>query len=99
MNRVNIKVNSHDIFNFVVGNSVFDPIERCIDPTRYEVFDAFVYDNKTKENITQGHEYQRFCWEVTKLKQLARKMERREVESVCEEIAEIAPTYVLLNHG
>ena len=43
MNKVNIKVNSHDIFNFVVGNSVFDPIERCIDPTRYEVFDNFVY--------------------------------------------------------
>tara|TARA_R100000995_G_C3399829_1_gene84353 strand:- start:147 stop:437 length:291 start_codon:yes stop_codon:yes gene_type:complete len=96
MEKVNIQVKSHDIFNYVVGNSVFDPIERCIDPSRYEVFDGFVYDNKTKENITQGHEYQKFCWEVTKLKQLARKMERREIESVCEEIAEIAPTYVLI---
>ena len=53
MNKVNIKVNSHDIFNFVVGNSVFDPIERCIDPTRYEVFDGFVYDSKTKEKMNK----------------------------------------------
>lgn len=97
MDKINIKVNSNDIFNFVVGNSVFDPIEKCIDPTRYEVFDSFVYDSDTKEKIVQSHQYQKFCWEVTKLKQLTEKMERREIESVCEEIAEIAPTYVLLN--
>jgi|TARA_B100001094_G_C18033189_1_gene721193 hypothetical protein len=97
MDKINIKVNSNDIFNFVVGNSVFDPIEKCIDPTRYEVFDSFLYDSDTKENIVQSHEYQKFCWEVTKLKQLTEKMERREIERVCEEIAEIAPTYVLLN--
>tara|TARA_Y100001937_G_scaffold44802_1_gene62973 strand:- start:1842 stop:2141 length:300 start_codon:yes stop_codon:yes gene_type:complete len=99
MKKIGIKVKSYDIFNFVVGNSVFDPIEKCIDPTRYEVFDGFVYDSKTKENIVQSHEYQRFCWEVTKLKQLSRKMERKEIESVCEEICEIAPEYILLNHG
>jgi len=97
MDKIDIKVNSNDIFNFVVGNSVFDPIEKCIDPTRYEVFDSFVYDNNTQEKIVQSHQYQKFCWEVTKLKQLTEKMERREIESVCEEIAEIAPTYVLLN--
>ena len=97
--KVGILVNSNDIFNFVTGNSAFDPIEKCIDPIRYEVFDGFVYDNKTKEKIFQSHEYQRFCWEVTKLKQLSSKMEKREVQSVCEEIAEIAPTYVLLNHA
>ena len=96
MNKVNIKVNSHDIFNFVVGNSVFDPIERCIDPTRYEVFDGFVYDSKTKENITQSHEYQKFCWEVTKLKNLSAKMDNSEIQRICEELAEIAPTYLIL---
>ena len=55
---------------------------------------CWVYE--TKEKITQSSEYQRFCWEVTKLKQLTDKMQRREIESVCEEIAEIAPTYVLI---
>jgi|TARA_Y100000592_G_scaffold58510_1_gene91606 hypothetical protein len=96
MEKVNIQVNSNDIFNYVVGNSVFDPIERWVDPTRYEVLDGFIYDSETKEKITQSSEYQRFCWEVTKLKQLTDKMQRREIESVCEEIAEIAPTYVLI---
>jgi len=96
MEKVNIRVSRHDIFNYVVGHSVFDPIEKCIDPTRYEVLDGFIYDCKTKQKITQSHEYQRFCWEVSKLKQFTEKMNRREIESVCEEIEEIAPTYVLL---
>jgi hypothetical protein len=98
MNKFNIKVNTHDIFNWVVGNSVFDPIERCIDPTRYETFDSFVYDSETRTNITQNEEYQKFCWEVTRLKRLSRKMEKQEIESVCKEISEIAPTYVLLDY-
>ena len=49
-----------------------------------------------KQKITQSHEYQRFCWEVSKLKQFTEKMNKREIESVCEEIEEIAPPYVLL---
>tara|TARA_R100001510_G_C7608752_1_gene172991 strand:+ start:472 stop:771 length:300 start_codon:yes stop_codon:yes gene_type:complete len=99
MKKFDIKVNSNDIFNWVVGNSVFDPIERCIDPTRYETFDTFVYDNKSRTNITQSVEYQKFCWEVTRLKKLSRKMENKEIQSVCKEIAEIAPIYVLLNEA
>tara|TARA_A100001201_G_scaffold126721_1_gene111271 strand:+ start:1227 stop:1526 length:300 start_codon:yes stop_codon:yes gene_type:complete len=99
MNKFNIKVNCYDIFNWVVGSSVFDPIERCIDPTRYETFDTFVYDSKTKTNILQTEEYEKFCAEVTKLKKLSRKMDRNEIERVCKEICEIAPLYVILNHG
>ena len=97
MNKLNIEVNRYDIFNWVVGSSVFDPIERCIDPTRYETFDTFIYDSKTKTNVFQTEEYEKFCSEVTKLKKLSRKMEKREVESICEEICEIAPQYVILN--
>jgi len=96
MSKVPIKINRNDIFNYVVGNSVFDPIEKCIDPTRYEVLDAFIYDAQNKRQMVQSTEYQRFCWEVSKLKQFSEKMERREIESVCEELEEIAPTYVLL---
>ncbi len=98
MNKFDIKVSSNDIFNWVVGNSVFDPIERCVDPTRYEAFDVFIYDSKTKVNILQTEEYQKFNSEVTKLKKLSRKMDKREVKSVCEEICEIAPQYVILNN-
>ena len=96
MEKVNIKVNRHDIFNYVVGNSVFDPIEKCIDPTQYEVLDAFIYDSKNKTQKMQSTEYQRFCWEVSKLKQFSENMEKPEIERVCEELEEIAPTYVLL---
>jgi len=98
MNKFDIKVNSNDIFNWVVGSSVFDPIERCVDPTRYETFDAFIYDSKTKTNILQAEEYQKFNLEVIKLKRLSRKMNKREIQSVCEEICEIAPQYVILNN-
>jgi len=96
MEKVNINVNWHDIFNYVVGNSIFDPIEKCIDPTQYEVLDAFIYDSKSKTQKMQSTEYQRFCWEVSKLKQFSENMKKPEIERVCEELEEIAPTYVLL---
>ena len=48
--KQNIKVKKEDIFLFVVGNSMFDPMEKCIDSTRYEIFDTFIYDNETDKN-------------------------------------------------
>ncbi|MDB4352953.1 hypothetical protein OAA60_05940 [Porticoccaceae bacterium] len=94
MSKVKIKVDPNYIFSYVVGNSLFEPIEKCIDSTRYEVYDAFIYDLKTKSYLDQGVEYQNFYWEVVKLKKLAKKMSSREIQSLCEEIAEIAPEYV-----
>tara|TARA_R110002051_G_C8441289_1_gene455133 strand:- start:68 stop:358 length:291 start_codon:yes stop_codon:yes gene_type:complete len=96
MDKVKIKINRYDIFNYVVGQSVFDPIEKCIDPTQYEVLDEFIYDSKNKTTKMQNAQYQKFCWEVSKLKRFSGKMERGEIERVCEELEEIAPTYVLL---
>ena len=91
-----IKVNRNEIFNFVVGNSIFDPIEKCIDPTRYEVFDTFIYDNETARKYTQGPIYNRFCWEVTKLKNLSENMTGAEIIRICEELEEIAPKLITL---
>ena len=91
-----IKVDRNEIFNFVVGNSIFDPIEKCIDPTRYEVFDTFIYDNETDRKYTQGPIYNRFCWEVTKLKNLSENMTGAEIIRICEELEEIAPKLVTL---
>ena len=91
-----IKVNRNEIFNFVVGNSIFDPIEKCIDPTRYEVFDTFIYDNETDRKYIQGPIYNRFCWEVSKLKNLSEKMASPEINRLCEELEEIAPKLVTL---
>ena len=94
MSKVKIKVDPNYIFTYVVGNSLFEPIEKCIDSTRYEVYDVFIYDLKTKDYLNQGERYQKFYIEVAKLKKMAKEMSRKEIESLCKEIAEIAPEYV-----
>ena len=91
-----IKVKKEDIFLFVVGNSMFDPIEKCIDSTMYEVFDTYIYDNDTAYKYNQDEIYAKFCWEVTKLKNNAPQMSRDEIARLCEEIEEIAPKFVNL---
>ena len=96
MREQEIKINKYDIFNYVVGNSHYDPIEKCIDPTRYEVYDYFIYDNQERNRVHQKEDYVIFCYEVTKLKGEASKMSQREIESLCEELAEIAPTTIEL---
>jgi hypothetical protein len=58
-----IKVKKEDIFLYVVGNSLFDPIERCIGSDRYEVFDTFIYDNETGRKYNQDEIYGKFGWE------------------------------------
>ena len=85
MKEIPIRVNKNEVFNFVVGNSIFDPIEKCIDPTRYEVFDTFIYE---------GSIYNKFCWEVAKLKNNAPNMTSGEIIRICEELEEIAPKLV-----
>ncbi len=92
MQKQRIKVSRYDIFDYVVGNSIFGPIEKCIDPTKYEVFDTFIYDNQNKKNLSQGEKYCRFEREVEKLKSNARSMQPNEIDRLCEELEEIAPT-------
>ena len=94
MTDVKIKVDPNYMFTYVVGNSMYEPIEKCIDSTRYEVYDSFIYDLKTKDYLNQGEQYQKFYIEVAKLKKMAKEMSRKEIESLCREIAEIAPEYV-----
>ena len=91
-----IKVKKEDIFLYVVGNSLFDPIERCIGSDRYEVFDTFIYDNETDRKYNQDEIYGKFGWELTKLKNNAPKMSRNEIARLCEELEEIAPKYIFL---
>ena len=86
----------YDIFDYVVGNSTFDPIEKCIDPIRYEVFDTFIFDNKAKCNIDQDEQFRDFGEQVAKLRIRARKMQRDEIDRLCEELEEIAPVSISL---
>lgn len=54
MQKTKIKVSRYDIFDYVIGISNFDPIEKCIDPIRYEVFETFIFDNKKKRRSPSG---------------------------------------------
>lgn len=94
MKSYKIKICINDIFDYVVGNSNYDPIERCIDPTRFEVFDAFIYDNENKKSIEQDDKFKFFSSEVSKLRFIAKDMERREIHSICDELQSIAPTEI-----
>lgn len=96
MEKVKIKVSRYDIFDYVVGNSTFDPIEKCIDPIRYEVFDTFIFDNKGRCNIDQDEQFRDFGEQVSKLRTRARKMQRDEIDRICEELEEIAPVSISL---
>ena len=92
----NIKVNKDDIFDYVVGNSNYDPIERCIDCKSYEVFDEFIYNNQTKETIEQDEDFNVFSKQVSMLRSRSSNMNGGEIIRICEELAEIAPKYVKL---
>jgi len=91
-----IKVNQNDIFNFVIGKDGYDPIEKCIDCSIYEVFDQFIYNNQTKETIDQEEDYGIFCEQVSKLKSKTKNMQYEEILRICEELEEIAPKYIKL---
>lgn len=92
----NIKVNRNDIFNYVVGNSCYDPIEKCIDCKSYEVFDEFIYNNETKETIEQDEEFNIFSKQVSMLRSKSKDMSGDEILRICEELEEIAPKTIKL---
>jgi hypothetical protein len=91
-----IKVSKEDIFDYVVGNTHYDPIEKCIDPSQYEVFNTFIYDLSTKMIINQDDTYGTFATQVQDLRRNAPKMDGDEILRICKELKEIAPTQVKL---
>jgi hypothetical protein len=95
---VNILLKKSDIFNYVVGNSSYDPIEQCIDPTLYETYSNFIlrHDGDRQEYLYQDVEYEYFFKEMTKLKKTAPKMESPEILRICEELEGIAPKTINL---
>jgi hypothetical protein len=60
MNPFKIKISVNDIFDYVIGNSNYNPIERCIDPTRFEVLDFDIYDNQNKKTLEQNDKFKFF---------------------------------------
>jgi len=92
----NINVKQIDILNYILGVSNFDPIEVCIDSGIYEVFDDFIYNNKTKESLAQDEDYLVFCKYVSSLKSRSKEMQYEEILRMCEELEEISPKYIKL---
>ena len=96
MNLYNIKISSNDIFDYVVSNTNYDPIERCIDPTRFEVLDEFIYDHKNKCVLDQDAKFKYFCTQVSKLRSISKEMDTREIQVICNELEEVAPKQINL---
>jgi hypothetical protein len=97
MQKTKIKVSRYDIFDYVIGISNFDPIEKCIDPIRYEVFETFIFYNEKKEDLPQGKAFRKFEQELIKLKTFSRKMDNSEIDRISIELEEIAPIFVDLS--
>ena len=95
-----IKISKTDIFNYVVGKSQFDPVEHCIDPTRYEVQENFIYDHDTKSRQQQTSDFTFFNKEIYKLREVVRdpnnQINPAEIIEICKEVGEMAPTKVRL---
>lgn len=93
---LNIKVNKDDIFEYVVGNSQYCPIERLIDNKRYATYDEFIYDSKEKAVVDQLQDYKNFSIQVSLLRGRASKMSTVEINQICLELQEIAPKTINL---
>ena len=89
-----IKIEQADIFNYVVGNTTYDPIERQIDPEKYEVYDHAIYDHSRKVSIPQSETYHNYMEHLRNLKERAKDMDNFEITKLSEEIQEISPTHI-----
>ena len=91
MLSMRIKIERADIFNYVVGNTNYDPIERQIDPEKYEVYDHAIYDHTRKVSIPQSETYHNYMEHLRNLKDKAKDMSAYEITKLCVEIHEISP--------
>lgn len=92
----NINVSRHDIYDYVLGISDYDPVEKCIDPTLYETYSDFILKIDDQEYLYQDEDYIYFYKEMFKLKRKSINMKTSEILRLCEEIEEISPSVVKL---
>jgi hypothetical protein len=96
MSNYSIKVAAKDILDYVLGNSGYDPIERCIDPSRFIVSESEIFDNVTQKVHAQNETFFFFYSELKKLRSLAKQMDIKEIQSICDELEQIAPESINL---
>lgn len=93
---LNIKIDHNDIFDYVVKNTLFHPIERHVDPTQYLIYEESIFNTATKEVVPQNQDYKNFFRFVQDLKQKSANMEISEIVRLCEQLEDIAPKTVNL---
>jgi|TARA_R110000772_G_scaffold185671_2_gene296841 hypothetical protein len=91
-----INVSRHDIFDYVVSNSTYDPVEKCIDATIYETYVDHIFNIRDQEYVPQDRDYISFYKELFKLRAKASDMQTSEILRLCEEIEEISPKTIKL---
>jgi hypothetical protein len=96
MNGRSIKVNSKDIFDYIIGRSNYDPIERQVDPTRYEVHPDSIYDKFLKKSFEQDECFSIFYKKVKELRFISKEIETKEVRNISVELEQLAPTLINL---
>jgi uncharacterized protein YydD (DUF2326 family) len=96
MNGQSIKVNSKDIFDYIIGRSSYDPIERQIDPTRYEVRSDSIYDKFLKKTFEQDECFSIFYKKVKELRFVSKEIEAKEIGNISVELEQLAPTLINL---
>lgn len=85
-----IKINSNDVFRYVVGNTSKDPIESCIDfNNRYEVMDFGIFDHITKEILVQNSSFVDFCQAVSNLRNRSSQLSTEEIFLHCKNLSSV----------
>lgn len=102
-NKTEIYVDKNDVFDYIIGNTNIDAIERSINRDRFEVRNDGIYDWYTKETIPQSEEYTVYCQRVSILRQQIMESRRcfseidaTELQNQCNKIAAKAPKEIFL---
>lgn len=95
------KVFPEDIFDYVIGNSPYDAIEKQMTQTQrqvFELFDEFVVNVENSDIYPQSKGYMEYMKFVSNLKYdfHHKKMSYDETYAICVEIAEISPNHINL---
>ncbi len=93
-----INIKYQDIFDYITKRSNYDPIEKQIDPTRYEVFDVSIYDHTKKLFYPQSEDFLAFCKQVSSLRMNPPDVDSLELIAICKDLLLIAPKEVNLTN-
>lgn len=92
-----INITFKDVFDYVINNTSYNPIEKYLDPTLFETCTDFIKNKKTGESIDQDPNYKFFLIKLEQLRSIAKEINLKDLESACEEMTESCPKKIFLN--